>query len=90
MRTRQFRLKTIMIVIAFVALGMTVVIQSMWMYRTTVREQRLRALLEYERASTARNLAVARIIEVQGATQSKSVQTAPEQASKQDSQKQAP
>src|SRR5262249_3267776 len=50
MRPPRVRLRTIMLAIAFLALAMTVAVQSLWLQRALVREQQLRNVAEFERA----------------------------------------
>jgi hypothetical protein len=54
MRLRQFRLRTLMIVIAFLALFIVVIIQGIQLQRTTAREQLLRAEAERMRLDAER------------------------------------
>jgi len=50
MRQARFRLRTIMIWIAFLALVMTVIVQTVFLQRAAVREQMYRAEMMRERA----------------------------------------
>jgi hypothetical protein len=55
MRLPQLRLKTVMISIAFLALFLTVFVQSILLQRAMVREELLRAMAERDRAVAVRN-----------------------------------
>jgi NhaP-type Na+/H+ or K+/H+ antiporter len=50
MRVPRFRLRTVMITIAFLALILTVIMQGVFLQRAAVREQMLRAEAELARA----------------------------------------
>jgi hypothetical protein len=60
MRQLRFRLRTVMITIAFVALILTVVIQSIMLRRSAMSEQLHRIIAEYERARAEAQLVQAR------------------------------
>jgi hypothetical protein len=51
MRLPRFRLRTMMICIAFLALVLTVIMQAILLQRAAVREQQLRAEAEWQRAT---------------------------------------
>jgi hypothetical protein len=50
MRKLRFRLRTVMITIAFVALILTIVMQSVYLQRALIREAIYRAMAEQQRA----------------------------------------
>ena len=64
MRRIRFRLRTLMIIIAFLALSLTVIIQSVLLHRAAVREQQYRAELAQQRAMAdgQRDIAVAEAV----------------------------
>jgi ABC-type protease/lipase transport system fused ATPase/permease subunit len=67
MRRLRFRLLTLMIIIAFVALTLTVITQSVLLHRAAAREQQYRAELAQHLAMTQqqRALAAAQLVRTQ-------------------------
>jgi hypothetical protein len=65
MRQPRFRLRTIMIAIAFLALILTIFMQSVFLRRAAVREQMFRAQVEQERVHAIRGRELAEALRQQ-------------------------
>jgi uncharacterized protein YlxW (UPF0749 family) len=65
MRSLRFRIRNLMIVIAFLALGLTVVMQAVWLQSAAVRDQMLRAqVVRSETLQLERDRAVKQLLKL--------------------------